>query len=181
MQYAPTRHAGHIELGRDCCPTANLVSHPFFEATLSVLRSHTTRSSKPHPGPPVKTGARVRRFRGYNGNERHLTRERTIYTHTAPAWARQTLSQLREKRALARRREKAIDLGAQFFLHPPPSTSGTRPPHGGARSRCSLSLLNPITRGFWPRFVDHDQSRSRSHKMMQGGAGLLPPHRRAGG
>jgi len=48
------------------------------------------------------------------------------------------LSQLRETRALERRREKTIDLGAQFLW-------GTRPPHGGARSRRSPSLLNSAT------------------------------------
>ena len=55
-------------------PTAVLVTHRhrgLYEMPPSVRAYDPTRSSKRHPrgaapGPPVKTGARVRRFQGCN-------------------------------------------------------------------------------------------------------------------
>ena len=83
--------------------------------------------------------------------ERQLTREKLLHTHSACLPEHGSVRLLfRETRALSKREEKTIDLGAQIFFVPthlplPPP----RPPAPRRGSESELSFTaNPNTRGF---------------------------------
>ena len=121
--------------------------------------------------------------------ERQLTREKLLHTHSHTQRCLSTASRAysSEKHApLQSAKRKQLTSGPNFFVPthlplPPP-----RPPHGGARSRNSLSLLNPNTRGFG-RSPSTNQVRSQDskgtiiiHTVMQeectsSSVGLPPP------
>jgi len=79
--------------------------------------------------------------------------ERNICTHST-FLGTATRSHSSEKHApLQSAKRKQLTSGCNFFV-PTHLPLGTRQPHFGARSRSSLSLINPIITLFWPRFLD---------------------------